>query len=99
MPLAVCSSYGSRSSHFWADLALVPHGPVTISSRTGKHWATSRCLPTPVCLCSSLALFLGQDFLEVRLRLFTSKKLRVYVDQSGYEFSHCFLRRNFIYAK
>jgi len=27
--------YVSRSSHFWTNLALVPHGPVTISSRTG----------------------------------------------------------------
>jgi len=35
----------SRSSHFWTNLALVPHGPVTISLRTGTGTQPSVCRP------------------------------------------------------
>jgi len=33
----------SRSSHFWTNLALVPHGPVTISSRTRGSVFADHC--------------------------------------------------------
>jgi len=38
---SVFLSYVRRSSHFWTNLALVSHSPVTISSRP------ARCLPAP----------------------------------------------------
>jgi len=41
--------YVDRSSHFWTKLALVPHGPVTISSLTGTGPRIGVCRPLVQC--------------------------------------------------
>jgi len=57
MAPAVCP-YVSLSNHFWTNLALVLHGPVKNSSRTGTGPRTD--------VCQALASVIRFDFMFIK---------------------------------